>query len=270
MSCERCGSENERGARFCASCGAPQRKGAAENESGPVIATLSPERVRVAAGADAQLAVRVRNLAEVVDRYDLRVDGVAAAWAAIEPSVLRLLPDEEGEAAVTVAPPRSYAVASGEVALEVRVDARAESGWTVARAAVEVGPFEDLRPRLVPERARARRKSRHGLTVENHGNANIEALLSAVDPDDALKFALPPSIAVPPGESRTVEVLVRASERHMWGRPVERPFTVALALPSGAEVKRAGGLSQRPVIPMWLIIGVLAAVALIIFVNALR
>jgi hypothetical protein len=131
-----------------------------------VSAKLRPPVVRVDPGGESVIVLALHNTGTIVDEYAVEVLGEAAAWITVEPPRLPLFPGDEG--------------------------------------AVTVEPFLDLSARLVPRTSRGRLSGRHDVCITCGGNAPVRAALSAIDPDELLRFRFAPAaLTIAPGQTAT-------------------------------------------------------------------
>jgi len=232
-----------------------------------VTAAIEPERLGVAAGGSGAATVGVRNLGDLVEHVELSVEGQAAAWATVDPSVVRVMPGEDASATLQVSPPRSGAAPAGAYPLAVVVRrAGSLAVESQATAVVDVEAFELLEARIVPQRATRWRRSERRLELANQGNSTADLELVGTAPDDELRFArLPPRLPVAAGEGAVVRFVVRARHIHLVGRAVPRDFTVTARSAGGQEVTAAAVLRQRALLLLVLLV---ALVLLLLYVIA--
>ena len=235
------------------------------------IASLEPTRLTVTPGGQATLVVRVRNGGSIVDRFDIAVVGPLAAWATAQPASLSLFPGQEGQATIVVAPPRASLPRAGTYPYGVRVAPAANpSGATVEEGRATVEAFVELAAEIVPQTSRSRRVGRHQVVVENHGNAPVEVVVGAADPDRLLSFGVEPDrLAIGPGEQAAAKVRATAGDTFMLGTKQTHPFSVEIASTAAKPIALRGALLQGPMLPSWLVPAGGLAVALIAAAVAL-
>jgi len=211
-------------------------------------------------GATSELQVRVANTSQIVLAVQLDVLGIAG-WATIEPAELRLFPGDIGDAAVRFTPPRTPAVEAGSHDFAVR--ARTSDGQsTVQEGQVTVSPFFELSARLRPEVARARGSAKYQLTVVNLGNSRRALTISADEPNDLLRIAIPSQyLIVEPGDSATCAIRAQTLQMLQAGEHVR--FKVTASGDGKLPTVVDGGLQVRRSHAAWLlraaaIVGVLA------------
>lgn len=236
-----------------------------------VLASIEPTALRVDAGTEASLVVRVRNRGSIVDQFDIHVVGPTAGWAVVDPPSLRLFPDKEGEARVTFRPPRAPEPHADTYPFGIAIRAAADpSATTVEEGQVVVAPFVQLASSIVPQTSRGSLSGTHDLTVKNVGNAVAEVTVSASDPDRLLDFeVLPERVGLRPGGSATVRAKVKPKSTFFMGGSKRVPFQVQVDEPNAGSYQISATLEQRPLIPGWtkvafgVVIAAIAAVSIL-------
>lgn len=235
------------------------------------VTTLSPTELAVDPGGRATTTIRVRNTGSIVDRFDIDVVGLAAGWATVDPASLSLFPGAEGTATVTFAPARASMPRAGTVPFGIRVRPAADpAGSAVEEGRVSVQPFTAAAADVVPQTSRGRRAARHEVIVDNRGNAPVEVIVTATDPDRRLALAVVPERAVVGPDQRVgFAVTVRVDDPFPFGSSRPRPFVVSVEPGRQAPIQLRATMSQRPLLPGWLPpIGGLAVAALAVGVLA--
>jgi hypothetical protein len=238
-----------------------------------IIATLEPANLVVEPGAQAALSVRVRNSGTIVDRFELSVVGPLAAWATVEPASLSLFPGQEGEARIAFAPPRETSPRSGTYPYGVRIRAAADPGGAnVEEGRVTVGPFIQTAAEIVPQTSRGSRGGRHEVIVENRGNAPVDVLIAAVDPDRLVTFDVRPDrLVIAPGEKSGSTVRATARDTFFLGSKQPHPFNVEVRPGKDQPIPLRGTFTQGPILPSWVVpAGTLAVVALVALIALPR
>jgi hypothetical protein len=234
-----------------------------------IIASLEPANLSVEPGAEASLTVRVRNSGTIVDRFELSIVGPLAAWGRVEPASLSLFPGQEGEARIAFAPPRESVPRSGTYPYGVRIRAAADpSGASVEEGRVTVGPYTQTTAEIVPATSRGSRGGRHEVIVENRGNAPVDVVVGAVDPDRLIDFQVSPDrLVIGPGERSGTSVRASARDTFFLGAKQSHPFNVEVRPGKDQPIPLRGSFLQGPILPSWLVpaagIALVAIVALI-------
>jgi hypothetical protein len=234
------------------------------------VATLAPTDLTVDPGSQASTTIRVRNSGSIVDRFDIDVVGVSG-WVLVDPPSLSLFPGAEGTATITFAPPRASVPRAGTVTFGVRVRPAADPrGSTVEEGHVTVTPFSAVTADIAPQTSRGSRQGRHEVSVANGGNAPVEVVVAAVDPDRRLILAVdPPRAVVAPEQRAAFGVSVRVDDAFPFGPRRPRPFQVNVAPGRRAPLELRATLSQGPLLPGWIPrVGLIAVAAVAVAAMA--
>jgi hypothetical protein len=236
-----------------------------------VIATLAPAALAVEPGEQVSLSVRVRNQGAIVDRFGLTVVGPLARWAKAEPEALSLFPGQEGEARITFALPREPFPRAGTFPFGVRVKAEADAaGVAVEEGKITLGPFTDAAAEIVPATSRGSRTGRHEVHVDNRGNAPVEVVVGAVDPDRLVDFQVQPDrFVIGPGERAGTTVRASVRDTFFLGSKIPHPFNVEVRPGRSPAIALRATMIQGPLLPPWLPVAGGLAVAGLVAVLAL-
>ncbi len=89
--------------------------------------------------------------------------------------------------------------------------------------------------------------------VENQGNAPVEVVVAALDPDRRLTLSVDPQRAViAPEQGARFGVAVRVDDPFPFGPRRPRPFQVSVAPGRQAPIPLRATLSQGPLLPAWI------------------
>ncbi len=217
--------------------------------------------VPVVPGAEVTVLATIRNQGEIVDTFDLRVDGLPAGWTTVSPATVFLNPwgtagDYQLDLQVRLHPPR--APASEARAWPLQVVARSRSlGVDVAsaEATLIVQPFLDTIMTVGPERRRGRRHGSFDVAVANHGNGPVEVAVGARDTEQRCPISIGPALmTVPVGASAAAIVIVDVPRPLVFGRSVDHHVEVTHRV-SGVESDpkpQRVTFQQRPWLPWWM------------------
>jgi hypothetical protein len=230
------------------------------------LASLAAPLISVEPGSEASVEIKVKNSGSVVDQMTISVVGDASEWSRAEPPELSLFPGAEGTATVIFAPPRRSTISAGELPFGVRVASQEDpDGSVVEEGRLEIAPFADVGAELQPLTTRGARGARHDLAVDNRGNVPLNAEISGFDSNEDVAFDIkPPAVVAGPGEATFAQVDVKPRKRFWRGRPKARAFTVQVEAPEQPPVPVNGTYLQEPVVPGWLIKGLIALAAIAI------
>jgi hypothetical protein len=250
IECKSCGHLNDPGAQFCVSCHAflewQGTRRSADKAQSAVTVTLEGRPQQVVPGATAECRVRVRNEGTIVDEFRLEVVGGAAAWAKVDPPVLRLFPHSGDVARVTFSPPRTASVGAGPTRYGVKVSSTVSpDAYTVENDLVDVAAFEDWSAELRPKSSRGEAAVAHTVRVENRGNVPLQVAVSAQPGGDGVAVeGVPASLTVPPGQSAEARLTVRPTQAAAPQSERTHPFQAVVESLEGRRVTLDGAMVQ--------------------------
>ena len=232
------------------------RKPGDDAADAPVELTLAP-------GAQATLAVTVRNQSGIVDNYDLELRGMPKDWWTMTPPTVYLVPygaaggSYEQEAVLRLHPPRSPEAEARRwpITIVARSRAREEDAGS-ATAAITLEPYVEIESELRPEIATGRHGAEFAIAVRNAANAPVNVVVGALDNEGECTFKFQkPQLTAPPGRRDGTAFHVRPPKQMIFGRMKERRFTVT-AQAVGTEVAarpQPAVFRQKPWIPAWVL-----------------
>ena len=226
--------------------------------------------VTVEPGLDVAVLATVRNQGQIVDTFDLRVDGLPEAWATISPGTVFLNPwgsagDYQQEVQVRLHPPRTAQAEARTWPLTVVARSRsldADVAW--AQVSLTIEPFQSTVMHVGPERRRSRRHASFDVVVANHGNSPMEIVVGAKDSEARCPVTVyPERTLVPVGAAAAPVVRVAVPRPLIFGRPVDHYLDVTHRV-AGVEsepTSRRVTFRQRPWLPWWVppVVALLAA-----------
>ena len=200
----------------------------------------------VEAGQRERVLALVRNQSDIVDNYQLRIDGLPEDWWSIYPDTVYLVPFATGgayeqEVEIHLHPPRTPDAEAKT--WDLRVVAHSKAGSVTAAFAplgLVIRPYTETTTRVRPERAKGRRRANFDVDVENKANAPVLVALEGEDPDGELRFGFnrPPS-EIPPGQTVTTTMQVRPPKQIWIGRGLDRRLAVKTLTGQEAEARLA-------------------------------
>ena len=216
--------------------------------------------VSVPAGGRVHVMARVRNESDIVDSYELSVEGLPKGWWTVEPRTSYLMskdsPDGyEEDVVVVFHPPRSPQARAVRWSVAVVATSQANPKRRgFAHAGVDVEPFKELGLEARPETVTGTRRARLAGVVENRGNTPVEALLDVSDSEERCHFdILHRQVEIEPGGRRSLDVVARPVRLHWIGRRIDHRLALsATAVQEEPLVATVPGVfRQRPVIAWW-------------------
>jgi hypothetical protein len=274
--CEN-GHENEDGATYCKVCHvyidsttAPQPTPAFT----PPQVILSTDAVTLAPGGKSTISGRITNVGAAPDDYLIEIIGEASEWASVTPWTVALDPGAEATVSVDVLVPDIPAPPPGgrKCMIRVRSEAHPEQPVTT-ELSIEVAETEiEASASLEPESATGRGRTRHVVTVSNHGSVPFAAGISAFDDSGSLRLRVRPErVDVASGGRATSTVLAAHPRRGFFAKDEPSYGFEVTVSPEGAEPTALTGETiaaprsiGRPAL-LILIIG--ALVGLFLFLN---
>ena len=236
----------------------------------------APVELAVPAGGRTNLIARVRNQSNIVDSYQLSVDGLPAGWWTIDPPTAYLLPlgSREGyeeDVVIALHPPRVPEAEARRWTFTVGVTSQSHPTRVAqASAHVDIEAFWQLSAVARPSAVTSRRRGTLVGTVTNAGNAQVVVTIAAADAEDRCRFELPAApVTVPPGIAADIPIIVRPRRPHVLGRPIDH--RLELVAQTGEDVGVVAPFPavyrQRPWIPWWVpvVVLLLAVIALIVY-----
>ena len=229
--------------------------------------------VTVAPGEAVTVLATVRNQGEIVDTYDVRVEGLPDAWWTITTPTVFLNPwgtsgDYEQELQVRLHPPRTSESVAGLWAVTVVVRSRSLAEDVAAvPALLTVQPFTHTVMGVGPERRHGRRHGRFEVAVANHGNAPAETFVIARDTEARCPVSVAPArVTVPIGATATALVLVAAPRPLWFKQPIDHRVEVVHRIDGVESAPQRVVFRQKPWLPWWL---PTAAALLAAFITAI-
>jgi beta-lactam-binding protein with PASTA domain len=211
---------------------------------------------QVEPGGEWTTTVRVRNTGRIVERVDLRCEGLPPSWVTFEPQQVNL--ESSGELSRTavkmrVRPPRSADTTTGWMSFSVYAWSVSEPSVRVEqRGRLVVGAFAQTSTTIDPLTSESRRGATFTIAVRNDGNAPVDASIVTDDPNNKLRFhASERTVRVAPNQVGQVQLDVVPKERLVVGAAVQHPFTVTIQSGTTPAAPVAAVLVQRPILPRW-------------------
>jgi len=228
--------------------------------------------VEVVPGSDVSVMATLRNQGQIVDTFDVRVEGLPETWWTITPPTVFLNPwgtsgDYEQEVQVRLHPPKTHEAEAR--AWPVAVVARSRSLGTdvaCAQATLLIQPFQSTVMYAGPERRRGRRHASFDVVVENHGNSPMEIVIAAQDAETSCPVSIGHErTMVAFGQTVATVVRVGVPSPLIFGRPTDHHIDVthrATGVESDPAPQRVT-FRQKPWLPWWVppVLALIAAFA---------
>jgi uncharacterized membrane protein len=172
---------------------------------------LSAQSARVLPGEKTEISATIQNFSEIVDRYQINVEGIDPSWVTVSRKELSLFPKDQDQVRITLQPPAGTEARAGSY--DMRVLAISQENpveRTTVPFVLEIGAQATLDVTLRPQKQSSLDQGVFSLQVANSGNTDLTVQLSASDPEEGCYYAFtPPQAPVPAGQSRMIQLLVR-------------------------------------------------------------
>jgi hypothetical protein len=232
----------------------PHAKADNDNADVRLSALVEPRHLRLEPGGTGSLTLRLRNTGSVVDEIRVELLGEPAGWGSVVPSVLRLYPDTQAEAVISLQPPRASRPRAGSIELRLAITSRERPAASIEESVgIELAPFDEITAALDPRYGSTKGEFTSAIKLGNRGNRPVEPSIRATDPQNALELTVRPErLAVEPG-SEAIAWLHARPHRTIWfGNPRTYPFDVIVSDAAGTPRALDGRLEQLPLFPRWL------------------
>lgn len=212
---------------------------------GGIRATLTVPPSPVAPGEAAFASVTIENRGRVVDQVRIAVSGVPAEWVSVSVASIALLPGAHEDVGIRIQPPRRPDSMAGMYECAVLVISEQQEQRASVPMRVQVTAIDAVSLSIHPVQGTGDFR----LTGRNDGNTMAALSLAGMDDAAALQYAFAsPSLEIPPGEERTVQLRVSSAERPFIGQPQVVPFKVT-GTPAGTGASRKEVTGQLMVKP---------------------
>jgi hypothetical protein len=232
-----------------------------------VLVNLEADDLRVEPGTSVTGSLTLVNTASIVEQFTVMLLGDVADWTEADPPVVSLFPGGRQTVTLRFSPPRAYTTPSGAVPFGVKIIPSNEPEESVTEEGeITVGSFADVGAELIPRVATARITGHQKVAVDSRGNVPLPVEIAAVDAADALKFSFrPQKMTTAPGEARFIRVRVTPRQRFWRGPQQHKPYQVQVTAEKEKPLVLDGALSQKAVLPKWLLplLGIAAALVLL-------
>jgi eukaryotic-like serine/threonine-protein kinase len=213
---------------------------------------LETEQLSVEPGMSVDLPIILLNQSQLVDHFRVSVEGIPGRWLPIMPPVLNLMPGDQQQVALTIAPTRSPKNRAGRYPFTVKVSSEQAPDEIVSVSAVlTLAAYAEFNAEIHPQRIRIEKPAR--VSVSNLGNLPEVFTISMRDQADELNFK-PPKIQLRIPEGQTASTIFTAGMRQfrIVGREKMHAFQVQVTAPKGAPKINQGEFISQGILPMWL------------------
>jgi len=184
----------------------------AHTHGGQISVSRSQFALDVEPGERVSTSFMARNAGPRVDHLETTVEGVPGSWVIEQPPVVQLLPNDQRELSVSLAPPKRPESVARSYPIAIRIQSQADpSQITEIRGTLRVLPYFDWEIDLQPRKVTGVSKGTFEVQLTNRGNAELDVQLEASDPEAGCLYTFSPQRAmVPPGTGKVAELSVES------------------------------------------------------------
>ena len=177
--------------------------------SANIVLSLSATKLEVAPGESVEATITIRNQSQIVDQFGIRIQGLDPTWWTLSTSSVSLFPGDQGEAKVTIHPPKEAESRAGSYSFQVRTVSQANpEEMTEEEAYLVLRGFLVWDVEMSPTKV-VGRSGTYRLTASNSGNTDITLIFEGKDPEEALDYTFSHNkVTVPAGESALITLKV--------------------------------------------------------------
>jgi len=178
--------------------------------SAVIRVVLSRKDLEIEPGQEGEIVVTIQNLSEIVDRYQIRVEGLPPGWVDISRSEISLFPQDQDQVRVGFQLPAAPTARAGGYDFQLQVVSEENPAErTSVEANLQVLAASSFSLALSPQRQRSESAATYQLRIVNEGNTDLRLRLSGGDPEEGCGYVFSQSeLTVPAGESQAVSVQV--------------------------------------------------------------
>ena len=178
--------------------------------SAVIRVVLSRKDLEIEPGQEGEIVVTIQNLSEIVDRYQIRVEGLPSEWVEVSRSEISLFPQDQDQVRVGFQLPAAPTARAGGYDFQLQVVSEENPAErTSVEANLQVLAASSFSLALSPQRQRSEAGATYQLRIVNEGNTDLRLRLSGGDPEEGCSYVFSQSeLTVPAGQSEAVSVQV--------------------------------------------------------------
>ncbi|HEY4331980.1 MAG TPA: carboxypeptidase regulatory-like domain-containing protein [Ilumatobacteraceae bacterium] len=208
---------------------------------------VATSHLRVTPGTPAILDVEVTNTADVIDGITAGIQGLDPSWVSLVVPVVSLFPNSSSRISMRIDLPKNCL--AGEYLVSVHVVSIIDpERFSDHEFWLSVEPFAAGSLEMHPAVIIGGKDAEYAISIANEGNVPLDLVINTLDETRQLTcVANPATVSIPPGETHTVDLLVRG-RRPWFGQPVSRSIKIK-AQGNGLELDGLATFTQKPRIP---------------------
>lgn len=209
--------------------------------------------------------LRISNPAEAVDEFSVVGLGVAADWVSTEPPTLPLMPQTDGELAVTVLIPAHATVEVGTHTLRLQIRSALDAAAVKAEELViDVQQVTRWDVEVEPSTQRSKKAVTYAVQLTNDSNHALRVTPSAVPSSNDLAIRLSHAVVDVPAFQTATATLEITAPRHTGGDDLHHHIDVQAHVDGTPPKSRRAAFVQQPRISRWRLLLVIAAVVILL------
>jgi len=204
--------------------------------SANIVLSLSSTKLDVAPGGSVEATVTIRNQSQIVDHFSIRIQGLDPTWWTFSTPSISLFPGDQGEAKLTIHPPKEAETKAGSYTFQVRAISQANpEEMTEEEAYLILRGFLVWDVEMSPTKV-AGESGTYRITASNLGNTDIILIFKGKDPEEALDYTFSyDKVTVPAGENVFIALQVHPKKGKKAKKGKVYSFQ-ALVTPAEAKV----------------------------------
>jgi uncharacterized membrane protein len=165
--------------------------------------------LETAPGESVETILKISNEGAIVDRFQIRVEGLDPTWWTLTVPSLALFPRDRGECKLIIRPPKDAEARAGVYSFHMKVVSEAEPDVErKTEAVLTVLGFIVWEVEMSPTIVVGRRGKYH-INFHNSGNTDMVMTLQGKDPEEALIFSFSQEkLTIPAGGSASTELTI--------------------------------------------------------------
>lgn len=192
---------------------------------------LATDLVRVEPGTTVPVAVEVVNRSDSADRFEIEIEGIDPAWAAVPVPSFGIEPRETHTERFFLKPPRDTESLAGTYPFVVNIRSIESGEVRSVQGALEVKPYFNLSLDLQPKKGTLSpfsRSTQFQVTVMNLGNAEQTMQMFAADNDSLFAFEFDSDqIILGAGQQRTLNLTAAGTKSSLLANSRLQNFSVS-------------------------------------------
>lgn len=192
---------------------------------------LEPQAPSVMAGGQPfTVTATIHNTSDIVDAYDLRLEGIPNDWYTLSEVSVRLFPDAVQDIIITLQPQRREDVVAGDYPATFTATSQANPAESAAETfSLTIRPTGSFDLQLT-EIGTTGRQAQYRLNIASLSDGALSLTLRASDPAAALLVQLPQEpLVLEPYRVRDLPFMVKPKKGRLVGEPERHTFVVEAA-----------------------------------------